>query len=71
MKLSDVPTLELTRILLATEKVAGPDSESARILHRELAERRRWPNKSFAKTRDHAGTGTPPTTEPSAGGGQS
>jgi hypothetical protein len=71
MKLSDVPTIELARILLATEKVAGPDSESARILHRELAERRRWPEGSDGKRSDYARSDNELTAMPAADGGQS
>jgi hypothetical protein len=39
MKLNEVPTAELQRILRATERDAGPDSMEARILRRELVKR--------------------------------
>jgi hypothetical protein len=71
MKLSDVSTVELARILPATEKVAGPDSVSARILRRELAERRRWPEGPDGKGSDYARSDNELTTVPAADGGQS
>ncbi len=39
MKLTEIPTADLRRILRATERAAGPDSVEARILRRELAKR--------------------------------
>lgn len=39
MKLSDIPTPELLRILHATERDTGPDSVETRILRRELVRR--------------------------------
>ena len=40
MKLTDVPTPELRRILRATEKAEGPESVEARIFRRELDRRK-------------------------------
>lgn len=39
MRLSEIPTLKLRRIVKATEQVAGAESESAAILRRELLRR--------------------------------
>ena len=39
MKLQDIPTSELRRVLRATERDAGPDSMEARVLRQELAKR--------------------------------
>lgn len=45
MKLNEISTPELTRVIAATSRDAGPDSREVRILERELerreAERRR------------------------------
>jgi hypothetical protein len=41
MQLRDMPTDELRRALSATERAAGQDSDSARVLRRELAQRER------------------------------
>lgn len=39
MKLDNIPTPELRRILRATEDDAGPDSMEARVLRHELVKR--------------------------------
>ena len=39
MKLTDIPTQELRRILHATERAVGADSSEAEILRRELTKR--------------------------------
>ena len=39
MKLNDIPTPKLRRILRATEQAAGPDSMEVRVLRRELVRR--------------------------------
>jgi hypothetical protein len=41
MQLRDMPIDELRRALAATERAAGQDSQSARVLRRELEQRER------------------------------
>lgn len=46
MKLSELPTDELRRALADTERIAGRNSASARILRRELARREAAPRRT-------------------------
>ena len=50
MKLHDIPTPELRRVLRATEQDAGSDSMEARMLRRELVKREQ---RSRQKRRAH------------------
>jgi len=40
MKITDISTVKLQRIIRDTERLAGPDSVEVRILRRELLRRR-------------------------------
>jgi hypothetical protein len=52
MKLRDVPTTELRRILRATERDAGPDSVEARTLRRELVKREHPRRQAWQRRRE-------------------
>jgi len=51
MKLHEIPTPELRRILRATERDAGADSMEARILRRELVKRKSRPRQAPRRRR--------------------
>lgn len=49
MKVKDVPTSQLRRILRATERAVGTDSTEARIIRRELVRRRRAQRRKLVR----------------------
>jgi hypothetical protein len=51
MKLHDIPTTELRRILRATERDAGPGSVEVRVLRRELTRREQQRRQERRKRR--------------------
>jgi hypothetical protein len=55
MKLTEVPTAELRRIVAATERVVGPNSAEVRVLKRELARRQPAKKRKAAPIQDQQG----------------
>jgi hypothetical protein len=50
MKISEIPTLELKRILAATARALGPHSSEARAIQREMDRREQQKSASDLRT---------------------